>query len=200
MSVPQSWRDDFWPAMAQAAQRRAASSPARSSSSARPNASALRLKRRPSSTSPNRLVRRRGRCRSRRTVHHLGGDPGRGRGPGNGVPARRRARRSGGAAPRRGQEMRPLVENLARGRRRSAISRRHAARRPGTARMGRHAQGGGVGVFGGGRSTRRRGPQLYRGSLSAFGLVIAAIACALDQAANFGSWTPSISPAAAPCR
>ena len=109
------------------------------------------------------LVRRRSRCRSRRTVHHLGGDPGRGRGTGNGVPARRRARRCGGAAPRRGQEMRPLVENLARGRRRSEISRRHAARRPGIARMGRHAQGGGVGGLRGGRSTRGRGPQLYLG-------------------------------------
>jgi isoleucyl-tRNA synthetase len=78
----------------------------------------------------HRLVRRRGRCRSRRAVHHLGGDPGRGRGTGNGVPARRCARRCGGAAPRRGQEMRALLENLARGRRRSEISRRHAARRP----------------------------------------------------------------------
>ena len=43
------------------------------------------------------------------------------------------------------------------------ISRRHAARRPGIARMGRHAQGGGVGGLRGGRSTRRRGPQLYLG-------------------------------------
>ena len=46
--------------------------------------------------------------------------------------------------PRRGPQMRALVENLARRRQRSRISRRHAARRAGAARMGRHAQGGGV--------------------------------------------------------
>ena len=46
--------------------------------------------------------------------------------------------------PRRRQEMRALLEDLARRRQRSAISRRHAARRAGAARMGSHAQGGGV--------------------------------------------------------
>jgi hypothetical protein len=61
----------------------------------------------------------------------------------------------GRAAPRRGPQMRPLVEDFARGRFRSAISRRDAARRAGAARMGRHAQGGGVG--GDAWRMRRRG-------------------------------------------
>ena len=131
MSVPQSWRDDVlaekWRKLRNV--RRVVTGALELERAAQTHrllarSGAHRLCRR------YRLVRRRGRCRSRRTVHHLGGDPGRGRGTGNGVPARRRARRCGGAAPRRGQEMRPLVENLARGRRRSEISRRHAARRP----------------------------------------------------------------------
>ena len=68
-----------------------------------------------------------------------------GRGAGRRVPAARRARRRGGgrSAPRapnaraRGRSSPTVGE-------RSAISRRHAARRAGAARMGSHAQGGGV--------------------------------------------------------
>ena len=43
-----------------------------------------------------------------------------------------------------GTQVRALLENLTRRRRRSAISRRHAARRAGAPRMGNHAQGRGV--------------------------------------------------------
>ena len=131
MTVPQSWRDDVlaekWRKLRNV--RRVVTGALELERAAKRIGSSLEA-------APiiyvadTRLVRRRGRRRSRRTVHHLGGDPGRGRGTGSGVQARRRARRCGGAAPRRGQEMRSLVENLARGRRRSAISRRHAARRP----------------------------------------------------------------------
>ena len=143
----------------------AASSPARSSSSARPKRIGSSLE-----AAPDRLcrrsglVRRRGRCRSRRMCITSAATLVEGEGPADGVPARRRARRCGRAAPRRGHEMRPLVENLARGRRRSAISRRHAARRPGVARMGRHAQGGGVGGLVADAARERRGPQLCLGT------------------------------------
>ena len=44
----------------------------------------------------------------------------------------------------RGHQMRALVEDFTTRRLRSGISRRHAARRAGVARMGRHAQGGGI--------------------------------------------------------
>ena len=79
-----------------------------------------------------RSVRGRRRRRSCRTLHHLGGDAGRRRGAGCGVPARRRARRRGRAAPRRRPQMRPLVENLAGGRpaiRNIPTSRRATPRR-----------------------------------------------------------------------
>ena len=63
-----------------------------------------------------------------------------------GVPARRRGGGRGRAAPCAGPQMRPLLEDLASRWHRSAISRCDAARRAGAARMGRDAQGGGVGV------------------------------------------------------
>ncbi len=75
-----------------------------------------------------------------------------GEGPAGRVPARRRAGRRGRTTPGAGAEMRPLVEDSALGRPRSAVSRRHPARRAGAARVGRHAQGGGVG----GRAWRKR--------------------------------------------
>ena len=113
-----------------------------------------------------------GRCRPCRIVHHLGGDPGRRRGAAVGVPARRRAGRRRRAAPRRRQQMRPLVEDLTSRRARSAISRCHAARRPGAARMGRHAQGGGVG--GGVADASHSAARSYAwGPLSALGLAVA---------------------------
>ena len=66
---------------------------------------------------------------------------------------------------RRGQEMRAVVENLASRRPRSAISRRHAARRPGAARMGSHAQGGRVGPAGhGGCGAKSAGEVLCLGA------------------------------------
>ena len=103
--------------------------------------------------------------------------------------------------PRRGQEMRALVENLARGRRRSAISRRHAARRPGVARMGRHAQGGGVGGFVADAARERRGPQLCLGiaERDRAGRRGGRL-CRSTRPQSFGSCTASISPAGAPCR
>ena len=55
-------------------------------------------------------------------------------------------RRCGGAQSRRRHQMRALVENPHHHRRRPAISGRLAARRPGVARMGSHAQGGWVTV------------------------------------------------------
>ena len=81
-------------------------------------------------------VRGAGRRRSRRSLHHLGGDAGRRRGAGRRLPA---ADVPGVAVVpnlAEGTQMRALVENLASGRRRSAISRRDAARRAGAARMG----------------------------------------------------------------
>ena len=89
-------------------------------------------------------VRGAGRRRSRRNLHHLGGDAGRRRGPGRRVPAAGGAGRRRRRQPRRRPQVRALVENLARRRQRSAVSRRHAARRAGAARMGNHAQGRGV--------------------------------------------------------
>src|SRR5262249_31766512 len=69
-----------------------------------------------------------------------------------------------------GQEMRALVEDLACGRQRSALSGCDAARCAGAARVGHHAQG----------------PRMMRGYLSgpftALGLAAAIFACAIDQA------------------
>ena len=70
----------------------------------------------------------------------------------------------GRAAPRRGPQMRALLENHRRGRPRSAISRRHAARRAGAARMGSDAQGGGVGDGRGGRGAGQAGRRLSLGT------------------------------------
>ena len=101
----------------------AASSPARWRSSARQahrlvaRGRTRRLRVRPGP------VRRAGRCRPRRSLHHLGGDAGGRRRPGGCVPARRCARRRRRARPGRRHQMRALVEDLAGGRRRSAVSR-----------------------------------------------------------------------------
>ena len=68
-----------------------------------------------------------------------------GEGPGRRVPAARRARRRRRAASSpRARKCARSWKISPRGRHRSAISRRHAARRAGAARVGRHAQGGGM--------------------------------------------------------
>ena len=74
---------------------------------------------------------------------HLGGDAGRGRGPGRRVPPRRRRRasRSCRGSPKARKCARSWKISPAR-RLRSGLSRRDAARRAGAARMGRDAQGG----------------------------------------------------------
>ena len=99
------------------------------------------------------------------------------RGPGRRLPAAGGARRRRRGQPRRGPQVRALVENLAHRRQRSAISRRDAARRPGAARMGNHAQGGGVDRADGGALAATSGARS-----PAFGLAAAAVAGALDQA------------------
>ena len=117
-------------------------------------------------------VRRAGRRRSRRDLHHFGARRwSKARGP----PMRSGCDDVPGVAVvpqlRRGQEMRALLEDLAGGRLRPAISRRHAARRPGAARMGQPC------------ARRRSEPRAYLyGPLTRLGLVVAVIACALDQA------------------
>ena len=91
------------------------------------------------------IVRGGARRRSRRGLHHLGGDAGRGRGAGRCVPAAGRAGRRRGAQSRRRH-----ANARARGKFSPRIGAdpqypgRLAARRQGAARMGNHAQGGGV--------------------------------------------------------
>ena len=70
--------------------------------------------------------------------------PGRRRRPDKRLPPGGCRRRRRGAQSRRRHQMRALVENPQHHRRRSAVPGRFAARRPGAARMGSHAQGGGV--------------------------------------------------------
>ena len=91
-----------------------------------------------------RPVRGAGRYRSRRGCDHLGGDAGRGRRPARGLPARRGQRRGGRGAAGGRDEMRALLEDPRERRLRSRLSRRLPARRPGAARVGGDAQGGGV--------------------------------------------------------
>ncbi len=93
----------------------AASSPARWNSSAPASASARRSKRRPIvlCVRPG-AVRGAGRRRPRRGLHHLGRDAGRRRGAGGSVPARRREGRRRRAEACRRQQVRALVEDLAR--------------------------------------------------------------------------------------
>ena len=95
------------------------------------------------------------------------------------VPARR-----GRAAPRRRPQMCPFVEDLTFRRARSAISRRDAARRAGAARMGRHAQGGGVGGGVADASPRPAARSYAWGPLSALGLAVAAATGIIDQASK----------------
>ena len=144
-------------------------------------------------------VRRGGRRRPCRSVHHLGRarwSKARGRPtafrlddvPGVAVEPRRAA----------GPQMRPLVEDFAGGRARSAISRRDAARCPGAARMGRHAQGGGVGARMADAAQRQAGPLLRLGAAER------ARACrrgghraSSTRRRSFGCCTCSISPSRA---
>ena len=74
-----------------------------------------------------RAVRGRGRLRSRRGVHHLGGDARSRRRAGERIPAAGCFRRCGRSQSRRRKEMRALVENSHQYRRRPSISRRLAA-------------------------------------------------------------------------
>ena len=146
-----------------------------------------------------RAVRHRGRRRSCRIVHHLGRHPGRRRGAGR--------RRSGsttwpGVAVeprlRRRPQMRPLVEDFARRRQRSAISRRDAARRSSAARMGRHAQGGGVGGRDGGGGASACAALLCLGAVERAGSWRRrGSPAASTRRRSFGCYTCSISRAAA---
>src|SRR5581483_63215 len=87
------------------------------------------------------------------------------------VPAAGGARRCRGLQSCRGAQVCALVEDIARRRHRSAVSRCDAARCPSAARVGARARGGGVtGV-----------PGLW-GPLSRLGLIVAIVGCALDQA------------------
>ena len=90
-----------------------------------------------------------------------------GRAAGRRLPAARRAGRRGRPQSRRRHQMRALVENPHHHRRRSGIPGRLAARRQGAARMGNHAQGGGVNAH----------RPICTGPLTRFGLAVAAIAC-----------------------
>ncbi len=92
-----------------------------------------------------------------------------GRRAGRRVPAAGSARRCGRAQSRRGHEMRALMENPHHDRHRSAISRRVAARRPGAARMGSPAQGGGVAT----PDDQRAQNVSLHGPLTRFGLAVA---------------------------
>ena len=92
-----------------------------------------------------------------------------------------RASRSCRAAPRAANARAP--GKFRRRRPRSAISRRDPARRPGVARMGSRAQGGGVG--GVADAAQRPVDRAYVwGPLSALGLAVAALAGVLDQASK----------------
>ena len=128
-----------------------------------------------------RSVRRPGGDRPGRGLDHLGGDPGRRRRSARCLPARRRARRGGRGAARRGEEMRALVEDPAERRLRPCLPRRVAARCPGAARMGRHAQGGGV-KMSGMRAEPVRPASLLWGPLTGLGLAVTLVSAVLDQA------------------
>src|SRR5487761_158618 len=136
-----------------------------------------------------RSVRGRRRRRSRRTVHYPGCGAGRRRRPAGGIPLAGRSRRRRRPAIGAGAQMRAILENLAGRRSRSTISRRDAARRAGAARMGSDAQSGRVGAIQGSQmadATQSQPAWSYVwGRLSAFGLTIAAITCAADQASKF---------------
>src|SRR5262249_17291347 len=151
-------------------------------------------------------VRRHGRCRSGRGCHHLGGDAGRGRGPARRVPSRRRQRRRGRGTARPPRGIRGLVEDPAQRRVPSRPPRLlparpagpgRPARRAGAARMGGDAQGGGVRDMSAeparaqpaGAEPASTGPtpspSLLWGPLTRFGLVVAIVSAAIDQAAKF---------------
>ena len=143
--VPAAWRDDkLCGKMAQGAHR----APRRHRRAGdRARAEAHRLFARSAS---DRARCRRGtvrggrRHRSRRSLHHLGGDAGERRGAGRCLPPAGCRRRRGRSQSRRRHQVRALVEDSHHHRRRSGISGRFAARCQGAARMGSHAQGGGV--------------------------------------------------------
>ena len=115
--------------------------------------------------------RRDGGRRPRRNRDHFGRPIGRGRGSAGRLPPPRRQGRRGRGAARRRPQMRAVVEDTADGRRGSALSRRIAARRPGTAGVGRHAQG-------------RRMTKMLWGPLTRLGLAVAVVTAALDQASK----------------
>ncbi len=77
-------------------------------------------------------------------VDHVERDAGGRRGARGCVPPSRRRGRRGRAAACRREKVRALVENFAKRRLRSGLSRCDPARRAGVARMGRHAESGGV--------------------------------------------------------
>ena len=117
----------------------AASSPARWSSSARRSASAPRSRRRRSSMSRTRsLFAALVDVDLAGNLHHLGGDIGRRRGSGRGVPAGR-GRAASRSMPKlaEGTKVRALVEDARQRRLRSRISRRDAARRAGACANGK---------------------------------------------------------------
>ena len=85
-----------------------------------------------------------GRCRSRRNLHHLGRDTGGRRGPGRCVPSGRDARRRGRAEARAREKNARAPGRCSKASAPIPIPGRVAARRAGLARMGSHAQGGGI--------------------------------------------------------
>src|SRR5215813_3890428 len=74
--------------------------------------------------------------------------------------------------------MRALVEDFGHGRQRSGVSRRHATRRAGAARMGNLAQGGGMSAD----EMAHAASDGTAGRFTRFGLAVAAVVCLLDQA------------------
>src|SRR5262249_54440194 len=118
---------------------------------------------------------------------HLGGDAGRGRWPGGGVPARRRQGRGGRGAARAGEKKRTGVGKTGQRRVPSRPSRRRPPRPPRAPRVGGGAQGGGVSAVAEDRpldvSSSSRSTLLW-GPLTAFALAIAVATAAIDQAAK----------------
>src|SRR5262249_32045588 len=99
---------------------------------------------------------------------------------------RRQGRRGRGAARAR-EKMRAVVENPDQRRIRSGLSRRLSPRRPGAARVGGHAKGGGVKEVAEDRrldvSSSSRGALLW-GPRPALARAVAAATAAIDQAAK----------------
>ena len=82
--------------------------------------------------------------------------------------------------------MRPLLEDLAGGWIGSTISRCHSPRRPGIARMGRAAPGGGMKAFDMTEAAHQRPARSYAwGALSLLGLAVAVATALADQGSKF---------------